>query len=90
MIPLAVVGYYEPWWIQIIKSLVIFAVGSQLVPLVLIAERKLLGPLPEPLRAQPRRPVRGDAADRRHRQAADQGAVPAERRRSASCSRSRR
>jgi len=41
--PLAVVGYFEPWWIQIIKAIVIFAVGLQLVPLVLIAERKLLG-----------------------------------------------
>jgi NADH-quinone oxidoreductase subunit H len=39
----ALVGYYEPWWIQIIKAIVIFAVGLQLVPLVLIAERKLLG-----------------------------------------------
>jgi NADH-quinone oxidoreductase subunit H len=41
--PLAVVGYYEPWWIQIIKAIVIFAVGLQLVPVVLLAERKLLG-----------------------------------------------
>ncbi|HTB70796.1 MAG TPA: complex I subunit 1 family protein, partial [Solirubrobacteraceae bacterium] len=41
--PVAVVGYYEPWWIQIIKAIVIFAVGLQLVPVVLIAERKLLG-----------------------------------------------
>jgi NADH-quinone oxidoreductase subunit H len=40
---LAVVGYYEPWWIQILKAIVIFAVGLQLVPLVLLAERKLLG-----------------------------------------------
>src|SRR2546423_11151536 len=40
---IGVVGYYEPWWIQIIKSIVIFAVGLQLVPVVLIAERKLLG-----------------------------------------------
>ncbi|HEV2974624.1 MAG TPA: NADH-quinone oxidoreductase subunit NuoH [Solirubrobacteraceae bacterium] len=40
---LAIVGYYEPWWIQIIKAIVIFAVGLQLVPIVLIAERKLLG-----------------------------------------------
>jgi len=40
---LAVVGYYEPWWIQIIKAIVIFAVGLQLVPVVLLAERKLLG-----------------------------------------------
>src|SRR6202022_4715864 len=41
--PLALVGYYEPWWIQLIKAIVIFAVGLQLVPVVLIAERKLLG-----------------------------------------------
>ena len=40
---LATVGYYEAWWIQIIKGIVIFAVGLQLVPIVLIAERKLLG-----------------------------------------------
>jgi NADH-quinone oxidoreductase subunit H len=39
----AIVGYYEPWWIQIIKAIVIFAVGLQLVPVVLLAERKLLG-----------------------------------------------
>ena len=31
--PLAVVGYAETWWIQILKSLVIFVVGLQLVPL---------------------------------------------------------
>ncbi len=40
---LAVVGYYEPWWIQILKAILIFAVGLQLVPVVLLAERKLLG-----------------------------------------------
>jgi NADH-quinone oxidoreductase subunit H len=40
---LAVVGYYEPWWIQIIKAVVIFAVGLQLVPVVLMAERKIMG-----------------------------------------------
>jgi NADH-quinone oxidoreductase subunit H len=40
---LAEVGYYEPWWIQVLKSIVIFAVALSLVPLVLIAERKLLG-----------------------------------------------
>jgi NADH-quinone oxidoreductase subunit H len=40
---LAVVGYYEAWWIQILKGIIIFAVGLQLVPIVLIAERKLLG-----------------------------------------------
>jgi len=40
---LAVVGYYEPWWIQILKAIVIFAIALQLVPVVLITERKLLG-----------------------------------------------
>ncbi len=39
----AVVGYYEPWYVQIIKAIVIFAVGLQLVPMVLLIERKLLG-----------------------------------------------
>jgi NADH-quinone oxidoreductase subunit H len=39
----AVVGYAEPWWIQILKALIIFAVVLQLVPAVLIAERKMLG-----------------------------------------------
>ena len=29
---IATVGYYEPWWIQILKAIVIFAVGLQLVP----------------------------------------------------------
>jgi NADH-quinone oxidoreductase subunit H len=38
-----VVGYYEPWWIQLLKGLVIFAVVFQLVPITLLAERKLLG-----------------------------------------------
>jgi NADH-quinone oxidoreductase subunit H len=41
--PLALVGYYEEWWVQILKGIVIFAVALQLVPIVLIAERKLLG-----------------------------------------------
>jgi NADH-quinone oxidoreductase subunit H len=43
MTPVATVGYYEEWWIQILKAIVIFAVGLQLVPFVLLAERKLLG-----------------------------------------------
>jgi NADH-quinone oxidoreductase subunit H len=42
---LATVGFYEPWWVQVLKSIVIFALALQLVPLVLIAERKLLGRL---------------------------------------------
>ena len=40
---IATVGYYEEWWIQVLKAIVIFAVGLQLVPVVLVAERKLLG-----------------------------------------------
>jgi len=41
----ALVGYFEPWWIQILKSLVIFGVVFNLVPLALLGERKLLGRL---------------------------------------------
>ena len=37
------VGYYEPWWMQILKALVIFGVLFNLVPLALIGERKVLG-----------------------------------------------
>jgi NADH-quinone oxidoreductase subunit H len=40
---LATVTYYEPWWAQVIKAIIIFAVGLQLVPVVLVVERKLLG-----------------------------------------------
>lgn len=40
---LAVVNYAEPWWVQILKAIIIFAVGLQLIPLVLLLERKLLG-----------------------------------------------
>src|ERR687892_138197 len=44
MTPLiAEVGYYEAWWIALLKGLVIFAVVFQLVPIALLAERKLLG-----------------------------------------------
>jgi NADH-quinone oxidoreductase subunit H len=42
-LPLAEVGYWEPWWIQILKGVVIFTVGLSLVPVILLAERKLLG-----------------------------------------------
>ena len=37
------VGYAEQWYIQILKSVVLFAVAVQIVPVVLLAERKLLG-----------------------------------------------
>src|SRR4051812_49487965 len=40
---IADITYYEPWWMQILKSLVIFLLVFNLVPVVLVAERKLLG-----------------------------------------------
>ena len=43
MTPLAEVGYYETWWIQLLKGVLIFAVVFQLVPVILLVERKLLG-----------------------------------------------
>ncbi len=43
MTHLANVLYYEPWWIQIVKSLVIFLVIFLLLPILIVYERKLLG-----------------------------------------------
>jgi NADH-quinone oxidoreductase subunit H len=43
MTVLAAVDYYEPWWIQILKSLAIFAVVFGIVPLLTVLERKLIG-----------------------------------------------
>jgi NADH-quinone oxidoreductase subunit H len=40
---LAAIDYFEPWWMQVAKAIVIFTVVLSLVPLVLILERKLLG-----------------------------------------------
>jgi NADH-quinone oxidoreductase subunit H len=40
---LASVTYAEDWWVQLIKAVIIFAVGLSIVPIILIAERKLLG-----------------------------------------------
>jgi len=40
---LAEVGFYEAWWIQLLKAVVIFALVFQLVPIVLLGERKVLG-----------------------------------------------
>jgi NADH-quinone oxidoreductase subunit H len=39
----AEVGYYEPWWAQILKALLIFFVVFNLVPIALLGERKVLG-----------------------------------------------
>ena len=43
MIPLGDVFFYEAWWIQIIKAVVIFVVAFAILPMLTIYERKLLG-----------------------------------------------
>jgi NADH-quinone oxidoreductase subunit H len=43
ILPFADVNYFEPWWIQIIKALVIFGVVFAILPILTIYERKLLG-----------------------------------------------
>ncbi len=42
-VPFALVGYIEPWWMVVIKSIVFAVIGLQLVPIVLLMERKILG-----------------------------------------------
>jgi NADH-quinone oxidoreductase subunit H len=39
----AEVGFYEAWWIQILKALAIFIVVFNIVPFALLGERKILG-----------------------------------------------
>jgi NADH-quinone oxidoreductase subunit H len=39
----AAVDYAEPWWVQIIKAIVIFAIIFAVLPVLIIYERKLLG-----------------------------------------------
>jgi NADH-quinone oxidoreductase subunit H len=39
----AVVGYYEDWWIQILKALILFAFFLGILPVCIVGERKLLG-----------------------------------------------
>ncbi len=43
MTPFGDVYFYEAWWIQIIKAIVIFAVAFAILPMLTIYERKLLG-----------------------------------------------
>ncbi len=43
MISFAEVNYFEPWWVQIVKSLVIFGVIFAILPMLIVYERKLLG-----------------------------------------------
>ncbi|MFL5860439.1 MAG: NADH-quinone oxidoreductase subunit H, partial [Solirubrobacteraceae bacterium] len=40
---LANVNYFEPWWVQIVKALVIFGVIFAVLPILIVYERKLLG-----------------------------------------------
>jgi NADH-quinone oxidoreductase subunit H len=39
----AAVNYFEPWWVQIIKAIVIFAIILAVLAVLIIYERKLLG-----------------------------------------------
>jgi len=41
--PFALVNYFEPWWVQIVKALVIFGVIFAILPIMIVYERKLLG-----------------------------------------------
>ncbi|MGI8505809.1 MAG: NADH-quinone oxidoreductase subunit NuoH [Solirubrobacteraceae bacterium] len=43
MILPAFVDYFEPWWVQILKALVIFGVIFAILPILIVYERKLLG-----------------------------------------------
>jgi len=40
---LADVRVYEDWWVQVVKAIVIFLVALQILPMLIVAERKLLG-----------------------------------------------
>jgi NADH-quinone oxidoreductase subunit H len=39
----AAVNYFEPWWVQIIKALIIFGIIFAVLPILIIYERKLMG-----------------------------------------------
>jgi NADH-quinone oxidoreductase subunit H len=43
MTAFALVNYFEPWWVQIVKALVIFGVIFAILPIMIVYERKLLG-----------------------------------------------
>jgi NADH-quinone oxidoreductase subunit H len=43
MITTAAVNFFEPWWVQIVKALVIFGVIFAILPILIVYERKLLG-----------------------------------------------
>jgi NADH-quinone oxidoreductase subunit H len=43
VIAFADVNYFEPWWVLIIKSILIFGVIFAMLPILIVYERKLLG-----------------------------------------------
>jgi NADH-quinone oxidoreductase subunit H len=43
VIALANANFFEPWWVQIIKAIVIFGVIFSILPVLIVYERKLLG-----------------------------------------------
>jgi NADH-quinone oxidoreductase subunit H len=43
MIGMAAVNYFEPWWIQIVKAMLIFGIIFAVLPMLTVYERKLLG-----------------------------------------------
>jgi len=45
VIVIADAAYFEPWWIQIVKALVIFGVILAIFPMLTVYERKLMGRL---------------------------------------------
>ncbi|HWC87306.1 MAG TPA: NADH-quinone oxidoreductase subunit NuoH [Solirubrobacteraceae bacterium] len=45
MIVPALVGFYEPWWLQLVKAVVIFGVILAVFPILTVYERKLMGRL---------------------------------------------
>ena len=79
-LPLAEVGFAEATWVLLVKSVIIFALVFAIVPVLTVVERKILGPLPGTLRAQPRRPDGARAAACRRAEAGRQGGVQARQR----------
>ena len=42
---IGIVNYFEPWWLQIVKALVIFGLVLAVFPVLTVYERKLMGRL---------------------------------------------
>ena len=37
------IGFYEDWWIGLLKGLILFAIALQALPVLIVGERKILG-----------------------------------------------